>query len=258
VNLHHDVTGSGPALLLLHSTACDSRQWDPQRDALAERWTVVTTDFRGFGQSPLPPGPYSHAGDVLHLLDHLGIEAAAVVGSSGGGSVALQVACAAPDRVSSLVLLCAAADGVERSAALRSFGARENALLESGDIAGATRLNVETWLGPEADDAAREHVAAMQEHAFRVQLAAADQPDEEEELDVTLSRISAPTTVVFGRHDLDHFASVARYLAAGLPHAELIELDWSGHLPNLERPAAITALIDAAAQQGGTGGHDSK
>ena len=105
------MTGSGPALLLVHSTACDSRQWEPQL-VLAEDRTVVTVDLRGFGRSPLLPEPYSDAEDVLTVLDHLGIGAAAVVGSSGGGAVALQLAANFPHRVSALVLLCAGAPGV--------------------------------------------------------------------------------------------------------------------------------------------------
>src|SRR4051812_17569392 len=144
--LNHAVTGTGPALLLLHSGVCDSRQWDTQRLLAAER-TLVTVDLRGYGASPLPPEPYSDARDVLAVLDALGIEAAAVVGSSAGGGVALQLACAAPDRVSSLVLLCSAGPGVEPTADLRAFVEQESALLERGDLDAATALNVRTWLG---------------------------------------------------------------------------------------------------------------
>ncbi len=240
--LHHTLSGTGPALLLVHSTAADSRQWDPQRDALAAQWTVITPDLRGYGQSPLPAEAYSNAADILALLDHLGIEQAAVVGSSGGGSVALQVASAAPDRVTSLVLLCTAAEGVEPTVDVRAFWAQEDALLESGDIEAATELNVGTWLGPDADAAAREQLRVMQDRAFRVQLAAGDDVHEEE-VAVDLSRISAPTTVVTGEHDLDFFGRIARYLATELPNAELVELPWAAHLPNLERPAEVAALI---------------
>jgi len=242
VLVHHTVTGSGPALLLLHSTAADSRQWDRQRDELAAGRTVITPDLRGYGKSPLPAGTYSHAGDVVELLDHLGIETTAVVGSSGGGHVALQVAALVPQRVSALVLLCAAADGVEPTADLRAFAEQEHALLEVGDIEGATELNVTTWLGPEADDVTRENLRVMQNNAFRVQLAAGEDIDEEKPA-VDLSHITAPTTVVCGTHDLEFFRLVARHLVTELPNAEHIELPWAGHLPNLERPAETTALI---------------
>jgi len=240
--LHHTVSGSGPALVMVHSTACDSRQWNAQREALAGHCTVITPDLRGFGGSALTAEPFSDARDVLHLMDHLGLGAVTLVGSSGGGRVALQVATAAPDRVRSLVLLCAAADGVERTPELEAFAEREAALLAAGRLEEATELNVDTWLGPDASDSARALLREMQAHTFRVQLAAGDDIHEEPaELD--LSRITAPTTVVAGLHDLDFFQATAQYLATTLANATLIELPWAGHLPNLERPADITALI---------------
>jgi pimeloyl-ACP methyl ester carboxylesterase len=183
--------------------------------------------------------------DVIEVLDHLGVSTAAVVGSSGGGHVALQLAANFPDRVSALVLLCAAAPGVPPGADLRVFAELEEELLLAGDVEAATELNVRTWLGPDADDETRASLRVMQRHAFQVQLAAGDEA-EEHSLDVDLARVSAPTTVVSGAHDLHHFAVVARHLAAGLPDAEHVELDWAGHLPNLERPVATTALISRA------------
>jgi 3-oxoadipate enol-lactonase len=242
--LHHLVTGAGPPLVLLHSTAADSRQWNAQRGPLGEQWTVITPDLRGYGASPPARAAYSDVGDVLAVLDHLGIEKAGMVGSSGGGRVALQIASAAPDRVSALLLLCAAADGIEPTGDLVAFAAQEDALLERGDVVGATELNVATWLGPEADLAARAHLYRMQEHAFRVQLAAGENtwltPYE-----VDPAVIDAPTTVVYGGHDLQFFQVTARHLAETMPRAELVELPWAGHLPNLERPEETTALIAA-------------
>ena len=67
--------------------------------------------------------------------------------------VALQVASTVPERLSALVLLCAAAEGVEPTADLRAFAQRETALLHSGDVAAATDLNVDMWLQPELDAA---------------------------------------------------------------------------------------------------------
>jgi 3-oxoadipate enol-lactonase len=245
VLVRYTMTGSGPAVVLLHSTAADSRQWDGQRGPLAAQRTVITPDLRGYGKSPLPAGSYSHAGDIVDLLDHIGLQTTALVGSSGGGKVALQIALRAPERVSALVLLCASADGVEPTADLLAFAEREGALLDAGDVAGATELNVATWLGPEADDAARESLRVMQEHAFRVQLATG-QDSHEQEHPVELSHITAPATVICGGHDLEFFRVVARHLASTLPHALYIELPWAGHLPNLERPAETTALIAQA------------
>ena len=68
-------------------------------DALSAEHRVVRPDLRGFGESPLPGGPFSHVEDVRALLDHLGVERAAVVGNSFGGRVALDFALAHPERV---------------------------------------------------------------------------------------------------------------------------------------------------------------
>ena len=166
------------------------------RELGADR-TVVAPDLRGYGRSPLTSAPFSHAGDVVRLLDHLGIDRCAVVGSSGGGAVALQVAAAVPDRVSALVLLCAAANGVETTADLRAFAERESALLRDDDVAGATELNVTMWLQPEVDAPTRELFREMQSNAFRVQLAAGDDVHEED-AEVDLASISCLATVVTG------------------------------------------------------------
>ena len=245
--LHHTVTGSGPAVVLIHAGVADGRMWDATRDGLSDAWTVVVPDLRGFGDSPVPPADavWTNSGDVLDLLDHLGIAEAAVVGASYGGGVAIEVAATAPDRVTRLVLLAPSVAGMEPSETRRAFGDEEDALLEAGDVEGATELNIRTWLGPEADDTARALVHDMQKRAFDVQLAA-DPDAEPQAVDTDPSRISAPTTIVVGAHDLPDFAPTARWLREAVPTAELVELDWAGHLPTLERPADTVALVRGA------------
>jgi len=240
--LHHVLEGTGPAVLLLHSTAADARQWRPQIRELRDDFTVVAPDLRGYGGSPLNPGSFSHAGDVVGLMDELGLERFAVVGSSGGGAVALQVASTVPERVSALVLLCAAAGGVDPTADLRAFAEQETGLLHNGDVAAATDLNVEMWLQPEVDEATRELFREMQSHAFQVQLAAGDQVHEDD-VEIDLSRITCPATIVSGGLDLAWFRAVADHLVAELPRAVHIDLPWAAHLPNLERPTDTTQLI---------------
>ena len=149
--------------------------WEPQWEALTERFRAVRCDLRGFGDSPLPPESFNNADDVLRLLDALGIERASVVGASFGGRVALELAATWPARgCEKLVLLCGAWEGSDPDPALKSFAAEENRLLDAGDVDGAVELNVRTWLGPDASDASRSLVEAMQRRAFEVQLEAGD------------------------------------------------------------------------------------
>jgi pimeloyl-ACP methyl ester carboxylesterase len=111
--LAYQVTGSGSAVVLVHGFWLDLRMWDPQVEQLAARFQVVRYDCRGFGASgPFDPAVgYTHSCDLLALLDHLGIDAAVLIGLSFGGRVAFQTALAAPDRVRALVLADAVLDG---------------------------------------------------------------------------------------------------------------------------------------------------
>ncbi|MEV2202432.1 alpha/beta fold hydrolase [Streptomyces fradiae] len=248
MTLAHDVSGTGPAVVLLHSTVCDRRMWDPQWPVLADAgYRVVRCDFRGHGDSPAADRPYTDAADVADLLDHLGIERAALIGSSYGGRVALETAAARPEAVTALALFCTALPGHEPGPELRAFDEREDALFEADDLDGAVELNVATWLGPEADDATRDLVRRMQRRAFELQWTAEDFGAPRPPADP--ARVTAPCLVVSGAHDLRDFRDIAVSLAARLPAADHVELPWAGHLPTLERPAETTALLTAFLQR---------
>ena len=243
MTLSHDVAGQGPPVVLLHSTVCDRRMWDPQVPVLVGAgYRVVRCDQRGFGDTPVPDRPYDDARDVADLLDVLGVERAALIGASGGGRVAIAVASRWPGRVSRLALLCTALAGHQPSAELSAYGEREEALLESGDIAAAVELNVDVWLGPEADEATRDKVRLMQRHAFEVQLAAKEEfPPLRVESDP--AAITAPSLLISGAHDFADFRQIAAQLSGQLADARHVELAWAGHLPSLERPDALNPLL---------------
>jgi len=241
----YDEQGTGPALLLVHSGVCDRRMWQPQWATLSGSFRAVRPDLRGFGETPLPAESFSFAADIVELLDFLDIERACVVGSSFGGRVALELASSAPERVERLVLLCSALPGFPSTPTADAFEEAEEELFELGDIDGAVALNVATWLGPEADSATRELVCIMQRRAFEVQLAADDGPSPPEPVPVAVdpAAIAAPALVVSGAHDMDQFRAVAAHLAVTMPTARHVDFDWAGHLPSLERPEPVTALI---------------
>lgn len=242
MTLAYDVSGTGPTLLLLHSSVCDRRMWDPQWEPAAAGHRVVRCDFRGFGETPTGRSAYSDAGDVLDLLDHLGIDRAAVVGASYGGKVALQVAAHRPERVTDLLLLCPGMPGHVPGPELRAFGAQEDALLAAGDIAGAVDLNVRMWLGPEAGEQAEEQVRVMQRRAFEVQ-AAATGDFSQAGPEVDLADVTARCLAVSGAHDVADFRAIAAGLPGRIAGARHLELPWAGHLPSLERPGEVTRLI---------------
>ncbi|WP_306326451.1 alpha/beta fold hydrolase [Streptomyces venezuelae] len=248
MTLSHDLAGDGPStVLLLHSGVCDRRMWDGQFHALAEAGhRVVRCDLRGFGDTPVD-APHTHADDVRDLLDHLGVARAAVVGSSFGGEVALELAARHPGHVSALALLGSGMPGFVPSDELRAWGGREDELLEAGDLDGAVELNVDTWLGPEAGPRARALVREMQRRAFELQLAAPEEfsPVTPEVTADDLAGIEVPALVAVGAHDLPDFRAVADDLARLLPGARRVDLDWAGHLPALERPEETARLLTA-------------
>ncbi|MDI1463846.1 alpha/beta hydrolase [Catellatospora sp. KI3] len=242
--LAHDLEGPADAetVVLLHSSVCDRRMWEPQRDPLlAAGYRVLRADFRGFGDTPYPAGPYNNAEDVLALLDSYGIGQFALVGASYGGRVSQEIAARWPHRVTALALVCAARRDQAPTEAIAAFAEQEEKLVEAGDLAGAAALNVATFLGPRADAATRERVAAMQLHNFEVQVGGADVGRSDTDHD--LGAVTARTLVVSGAHDLDFFLQTAEYLAAHTPGARHTGLDWAGHLPNLEDPAALNPLL---------------
>jgi 3-oxoadipate enol-lactonase len=233
----------------VHAGVGDRRLWDDQRDVFAARYRVVRYDLRGYGDSPLPPGPFSFVRDLCALFDHLGIERGAVVGNSFGGRVALEFALAHPGRVGALVLAAAALGGVEHSPELERFGAEEDELLEAGKVGEAVELNLRTWLGGVAPDV-RERVRAMQRRAFEVLLAAYEHephpgPVEWVEPPATerLGEISAPTLVLVGAEDLPDFRAIAERLAAEIPGAERAVIEGARHLPGVERPEELNRLV---------------
>jgi pimeloyl-ACP methyl ester carboxylesterase len=245
MTISHDVAGEGPAVVLLHSSVCDRRMWEPQwQPLLGAGYRVVRCDFRGFGDTPLADRPYSDAEDVAQPLgDVPGTGPAVLVGSSYGGKVALELAATRPELVGALALLCSGSPGHTPSDALRSIGEQEDALLAAGDTAGAVELMVDTWLGPEADDAARDQLRRMQRHSFEVQSAVGADEFWQPTSGVELSRIEVPCLAVSGRHDVVDFREIAARLPEQLKDARHLELPWAGHLPGLERPEAVSALL---------------
>ncbi|MFF0345051.1 alpha/beta fold hydrolase [Kribbella sp. NPDC004875] len=237
------VAGVGPDVLLVHAGVADARMWEREVRELAAAHRVITVDLRGYGETPLEAGAkYSDAGDVLAVLDEVGASAVMAVGASYGGYVVQQMVSREPARFARVVLLCAPTDNVEPDDELRALWGAENKLLEAGDVDGATDLTVRRWIGPEADDEARELLRVMQKRAYDVQLAAGDDV-ENEEYPVEPEKMTMPVRLITGGHDFAFFTDSADYLAERLPAAERIHLPWAGHLPTLERPTEASALI---------------
>jgi haloacetate dehalogenase len=107
------IGGSGPPLLLLHGYPQTHVMWHKVAPVLAERFTVVCADLRGYGDSDRPPSDPRHevyckrttAGDMVGLMRTLGFERFCLAGHDRGGRVGHRLALDHPQRLERLAVL---------------------------------------------------------------------------------------------------------------------------------------------------------
>jgi 3-oxoadipate enol-lactonase len=247
-SLQFEDVGTGPVVVLIHGFSLDMRMWDPQLADLAAEFRVVRYDCRGFGASgPLDPAvPYTHAADLVALLDHLSIEEAALIGLSFGGQVALKTAIRAPARVRTLVLLDSLLEGVSWDKESKAGLVDLHRQLTAGGVAAAR----EAWLNHPLFAAAKERP----EVSARLAAMVADYPGQHwlgldphlpdstppSEL---LEQLTMPALVVAGERDVPGFLAMSDLLASRLPAAERVVVPDAGHLVNMEQPEVVTTLL---------------
>ncbi|EYT64521.1 3-oxoadipate enol-lactone hydrolase [Dietzia sp. UCD-THP] len=246
--LSYQVSGpppeDAPAVVLLGSLGSDRSMWDAQVHDLARDHTVIAVDHRGHGGSEVIPGPCTIAdlaGDVLVLLDALGMDRFHVVGLSLGGALAQWLAVHEPARVRSAALLCTAARfgepsaWVERAAAVRDGG--------TGAVADAV---VARWITPRRAQQDPALVAAIREMLLATSTegyAAACDALSDWDGRADLGRITCPTLVMAGDEDPSTSPAVVRELAAGIPGAEFVTLSPAAHVPTVEIPDRVNAVL---------------
>jgi 3-oxoadipate enol-lactonase len=251
-DLYREQAGEGTPVVLVHEAIADSRMWDPQWETFPRRFHTVRYDLRGYGRSPLAPGTYSHAGDLIALMDDLGLERATLVGGSMGARAALEVAVAEPGRVDKLVLMDPGVPGHAWSEETLAGWEEEESALEGGDIDAAVEVNLRMWVdGPRrsADDVdadVRERVREMQRRAFELQVPVGDAAEEKLLVEDVLDRageVMAPTLVLTGEEDRDDMQAIADRLSAVIPNARRASIPGAAHIPSLERPAEFDQLV---------------
>ncbi|MEU4804443.1 3-oxoadipate enol-lactonase [Actinosynnema sp. NPDC023587] len=243
---HHEVSGpeGAPVVVLGNSLGTTTALWEPQLAELSERFRVVRYDHRGHGGSPASPGPYridDLAGDVLELMDALGLQRVSYCGVSMGAMVGMWLAGHAPERVDRLVLCCTTASydsarpWEERAATVRASG--------TGSIAPAV---VSRWFTPALGERSPETVARFERMLSTVDdegyagcceaLGALD-------LRPVLPLIQAPTAVIAGACDEATPPERLRAIADAIPGAELTVLPDAAHLANVEAAGAVSQIL---------------
>jgi haloacetate dehalogenase len=111
--IHGRRGGEGPAVLLLHGIPETHLMWHRVAPRLAERYTVIATDLRGYGDSGKPPSapdhaPYSMraiAADQVEVMRMMGHDRFGVVGHDRGARCAYRLALDAPEAVTHLTVM---------------------------------------------------------------------------------------------------------------------------------------------------------
>lgn len=108
LSLYYTDEGSGPAIICLAGLTRNGSDFDYVTPHLPDA-RLIKPDYRGRGQSDWAKDPMSYTipvegGDVVALMDHLGLESAAILGTSRGGLIAMGLCATVPERVSGVAL----------------------------------------------------------------------------------------------------------------------------------------------------------
>lgn len=247
--------GDGQPVVLLHSGVTDRRSWYAVAEALQPTTGVVAYDMRGYGETAGVTYGFSHLDDLNAVLDEVATGPVWLVGSSMGGEIAIDATLATPERVKGLVLLAPAVSGAPEPS---TFDADTDRLVRmweaaqtSGEIDEINRIEMWLWLdGPSAPEGrvsgpARDLALAMNAIALKNEI-----PEESGKSGITawsrLEEISVPVTVACGNLDLPFIVARSRELADWLPQSRFEMFEGMAHLPYLEQPAVVAALINSA------------
>jgi 3-oxoadipate enol-lactonase len=237
---------------MLHGIGGSVAHMRAEVDRLSEHFRVIAIDSRGHGRSERPAA-YTlndHVMDVFGVMDALGLDQTALMGTSMGSYVAQGVAVRAPHRITKLVLITPKAHGESSSVAL--FLARHaeavrgmtpdevRAFTLAGIVAPTTPARVLRSLAHIArqQKAAGLALTTEQEGSAQRALAGFDfRPN--------LPQVTAPTLVISGRYDPINPPEAGEEIARLIPDAQFQVLEYSGHLPTVEEPDRLLDLVES-------------
>jgi 3-oxoadipate enol-lactonase len=236
-------TPTDPTVVLLHGATLDHHSWDPQVDALADRFHVVVPDLRDHGASTGRFDYRAAVADVLALLDRLPAERVVLVGLSLGGNIAQEVVHREPDRVLALVgadTTCNTATRNPLAGPMAVAAVRAQAMSPGDGF--ARQAARATANDPRVQQYALEANAHRSNgetvHILSSLLTTALRADPG-------YRLPVPTLLVHG--ELDRIGDIASAMpgwARREPRARYAVVPGAGHASNLDNPEGFTALLE--------------
>ncbi|HEX5897972.1 MAG TPA: alpha/beta fold hydrolase [Solirubrobacteraceae bacterium] len=264
--LHVTERGEGelPLFLLHGGPGLDHTMFGSYLDALGDRCRLLLVDERGTGRSePAPPGTWAlahHAADVEAMAGALGLDRYAVLGHSYGAFIALQHAVDFPGSPAATVVSSGIADArflahveeelaafepVELREQVQSSWAREAEAHTQEDVASLLSDQLPFHFADPRDPRIEEMRAAMADAVYGpdVLRAAATEDYGAIAVEDRLADVTHPVLVLAGRHDRTCPVAAAEAMVAGLPDAELVVFEDSGHMTFVEENAAYLAAV---------------
>ncbi len=243
ITMNYDQQGSGEPLILIPYLTADHACYAFQVAEYAKHFTCISLDLRGTGETDNTAGEYSTellADDVAAFMQAVGIRKAHISGLSLGGAIGMWLAAKYPDTVASLSLHSAwpKTDPFLKAVA-ESFQVVAKAL---GSVPEMAILALFPWcLTPELYAAKPDYVQSLADFvrsrpaqsvpSFIQQSNAVIGHD----ADAQLGRITAPTQITFGRHDMATSTRFADRMKRGIRNSELLIFEECSHAPIYEK-----------------------
>jgi pimeloyl-ACP methyl ester carboxylesterase len=238
-----DPWSSPETVILHHGNAKSSRLWYAWVPLLARDYRVIRLDARGFGESSVPAPGYSwsleaFATDLLHLMEHLRIDKAHLIGETIGGTIALEFAHRFPERLHT-VTTCTSPYKFRGVPAYLEY---YRTVREQGVEAWA-RQTANRRLEPGASDP-RHHEWYIQEMSRTAQHVVLETLAYLATVDLTpiLPKITMPALVLVGERSAMNTPDRAQGMAALLPRATLVEVPGASGYVQHSAPAQCVAI----------------
>lgn len=249
IDIHYEISGSGPWLTMSHSLSCDLSMWDPQMAALTAHFRVLRFDTRGHGQTTAPAdteAAYSWdnlCGDVIGLLDSLNIQRTHFVGLSMGGMIGQHLALRAPERIDRLVL----ADTSSRypPEAMSLWEERIRVVRERGMIALVEGTLARWFTAPfrSSHPETMARIGKLIRDTPRCGFIGCGRTIPTLNITERLHGLTQPTMVIVGADDGGTPPAMAREIAGAIAGSHLEIIPEAAHLSNIEQAEIFNRLL---------------